>query len=130
MFNAHVVKLQLEGKAPRIQFVEKRTLNQNDMSFAIYKQVSVQISDQSVNDIRAECKLTIGVGLLRADDEQFMAFYDAGLKKMTYEQKLLAMVYVPVTSLMRPVVFSEYLDEMIRKYSQQGISLIRPREEP
>jgi len=131
MFNNHVSMLRLASKPPRVQFVDvSRTLSQNDMSFALYKQIAAQVEDQSVNDIRAECKLTVGVGLLRMSDEKFQVFYDAGIKQLTYEQKLAAMEFVPVTSLMGKKVFSAYIEELIRKYSQQGISLTMPGEEP
>ena len=130
MFNQHVSMLRLAGKPPRVKFVDNRSTDQNSMSFALYKQVGQQIDDQSINDIRAECKLTIGVGLLKASDEDFAAFYDSGLKHLTYEQKLAAMKYVPVTSLMGKKVFSDYLDEVIRVYSQRGISLTHPSEQP
>ncbi len=130
MFNQHVSMLRLAGKPARVQFVEDdRTTDQNTMAFALYRQIAAQINDQSVNDIRGECKLVIGVGLLRASDEGFNQFYASGLKHLTYEQKLAAMAYVPITSLMGKKVFSEYLDEIIRKYSQRGISLTRPGEE-
>lgn len=119
----------LAGKKVVVQFVdEDRTLDQNALSFALYKQIASQINDQSVNEVRAECKLTVGVRLLMAADEGFADFCNAALKKLNYEQRLASMEYVPVTSLMGKKVFSEYLDEVIRKYSQQGLSLINPAE--
>ena len=131
MFGDHVSMLRLAGNPPTVQFVdENRTLSQNDMSFALYQQIAAQVEDQSINDIRAECKLRIGIGLIRENDDKFRRFYDSGLKKLTYEQKLEAMQFVPVTSLMGKRVFSKYIDEVIRTYSMQGISLTRPGEEP
>ena len=128
-FEAMRNNLVLAGKNPRAQFVgEKRSLDQNALSHSLYAQIAAQVDDQSVNDIRAECKLRIGVGLLRASDERFREFYDSGLKQLTYEQKLAAMAYVPVTSIMGKKVFSAYVDEVIRTHSQQGISLINPSE--
>ena len=129
MFNQHACMSQLAGKPLRVKIVDNRTLDQNGLSFALYGQIAAQIEDQSVNDIRAECKLTIGVGLLKAADEDFAAFYDLAMKKtLTYEQKLDAMEFVPVTSLMGKKVFSSYIDEVIRVYSQRGISLTHPSE--
>jgi len=129
-FNNHVSQMRLAGKPPTVEFIgEDRSLSQNDLSHSIYSQIASQSDDNSVNDIRAECKLTIGVGLLRASDAKFRDFYDSGLKQLTYEQKLKAMAFVPVTSLMKKKVFSEYLDEVIRKYTMQGYSLTMPGEE-
>ena len=129
-FNEHIGRLILAGKKPRVKFVEEdRSTDQNALSFALYKQIAGQLDDQSINDIRAECKLTVGVRLLRASDEGFNEFYCRGLIKLTYEEKIQAMEYVPVTSLMGKKVFSEYLDEVTRKYSQSGLSLLNPMEQ-
>jgi len=128
-FEAMRNNLVLAGKRPHAQFSgEKRNLPQNALSHALYAQIAAAVDDQSVNDIRAECKLRIGVGLLRASDDGFREFYDSGLKQLTYEQKLAAMSYVPITSIMKKKVFSAYVDEVIRTYSQQGISLINPSD--
>jgi len=119
-----------DGEKPRVKFVSSdRTTDQNSLSWALYRQISSQLDCSSVNDIRAECKLTVGVGLLRASDEGFNDFYAKGLKHLTYPQKLAAMTFIPVSSLMGKKVFSEYISEVIRKYSQQGLSLIKPGEE-
>ena len=129
-FTEVVSQMRLAGKRVIVEFVpEKRTLSQNALAFALYTQIAAQVEDQSINEIRAECKLTVGVGLLRASDEQFREFYDSALKCLTYEQTLAAMAYVPVTSIMDKAVFSKFADEVIRKYSQQGISLISPQEQ-
>ena len=129
-FQAMRNNLVLAGQKPRAQFCgEKRTLDQNALSFALYTQIGNQIQDQSISDIRAECKLTVGVPLLRAKDEAFCAFYNAGLLNLTYEQKIAAMEYVPVTSIMGKKVFSQYIDDVIRKYSKQGISIVMPGED-
>lgn len=118
-----------EEKKVVVSFVDAaRSLDQNAMSFALYKQIASQLDDQSIIDIRSECKLTVGVLLLRNANPSFKAFYDKGLRHLTHEEKLDAMVFVPVTSLMSKKVFSEYLDEVIRKYSRQGLVLINPSE--
>jgi hypothetical protein len=107
----------------------KRSLNQNDMINGLYRQLQQQIEDQSFNDIRYECKLTIGVPILRRDSEKFRSFYNAGLLDLTYEQKLVAMEYLDVTSLFNKTQGGEFIDEVIKKYSMQGYSLLHPSEE-
>ena len=125
----HLENLWAQGKEPKVRFIEQdRTSDQNTMAFALYRQISEQLEDQSINDIRAECKLIVGVGLLRKSDEDFHAFYSMGLQHLTHHQKLAAMEFIPVSSLMSKAVFSEYLDEIIRKYSAAGLSLINPSE--
>ena len=101
-FLAHVGQLRLAGKKPLFQQVqEKRSLSQNDMIYALYKQISEQCEDQSIREIRHECKLRFGVPILRAGNEKFKAMYDKAIKEtLTYEEKLEAMEFLPVTRLM------------------------------
>ena len=121
----------LAGKKALFQLVpEKRSLSQNAISHAIYTQIAGQLEDQSVQEVRAECKLRFGVPILRGNNEKFRAMYDKAIREtLTYEEKLAAMEFLPVTSLMDKAQFSEYLDTVIRAYSQQGISITMPGEE-
>lgn len=107
----------------------KRSLDQNAISHAIYAQVAAQLEDQTVQEVRAECKLRYGVPILRAGSEEFRAQYDKVIKPHDYETKLAIMEWLPVTSLMDKAQFSEYLDTVIREYSKQGVSIIMPGEE-
>lgn len=129
-FLEYVGMLRLSGK-PAI-FVEapaKRSLDQNALSFALYEQVAKQKTDESIQEIRRYCKLHHGVPILRRDDEKFRAMYDKAMKHhLDYEEKLAAMEFLPVTSLMGKKQFSEYLDEVIRDYSQNGYCLVHPSE--
>ena len=129
-FLAHVGTLRLSGKRPLVEFVpESRSLDQNSMSFALYKQVAEQKQDESVEDIRRRCKLEIGIPILRRDDEEFRWVYDNSVKLLPYEKKLLSMKWTDVTSRMSKKQFGEYLDEIIRDYSMQGYSLVHPSED-
>lgn len=126
---AHINMLRLAGKPPVLEFVQgKRTLSQNDMSFALYTQISRQKQDESLEDIRRQCKLEHGIPILRGDDK-FKALYDKVVRPHDYETKLGLMAWFPVTSLMNKAQFSEYIDSVIRSYSQQGISIVMPGEE-
>lgn len=106
----------------------KRSLSQNDMSFALYKQIAEQREDESIEEVRLRCKLEHGVPILRRDDEEFRYVYDNSLKKLNYAQKLIAMKWTDVTSKFSKGQFSEYLDEVIRVHSMQGICLVHPSE--
>lgn len=123
----------LAGKPFVVQVVgEKRSLPQNALSFALYKQIGQQVDDQSIKDIRAECKLVHGIPILRAASDEFRDLYDRVVKPHDYETKLALMcepVDFPVTSLMNKKQFSEYVDTIIRHYSQQGIVIVHPGEE-
>jgi len=128
-FLAHVGTLRLSGKRAVVEFVpESRSLDQNQMIHAVYKQVASQKADESFNDIRCHCKLHHGVPIKRRDDETFLYVYDTAIKHLPYEFKLKFIDAYPVTSDMSKKQASEYIDEIIREYSQQGLCLIHPSE--
>lgn len=128
-FMAHVGTLRLSGKRPLVEFVpESRSLDQNAMFFVLYTQVAAQKQDESVDEIRCHCKLHFGVPILRRDDEQFRDWYNQTLLHSDYEIKKASMRYVPVTSEFSKKQGSEYIDEIIREYSQQGLCLLHPSE--
>jgi hypothetical protein len=129
-FLVHVSNLRLAGKPVRVQFVpEKRSLDQNAMIYALYKQIAEQLEDQSIQDIRRECKLRHGVPILRTGDPKFKAMYDKAIRgNLNYEEKLQAMDYLPVTRLMSKEQGTEFIDVVIREYSQQGLCLLSPSE--
>jgi len=130
-FLAFVSQLRLAGKRPVfMQAPEKRSLDQNSMIYALYEQIASQAQDQSVSDVRRECKLRHGVPILRAENEKFKALYDRCMKgTLTYEEKLEAMDILPVTRLMTKEQGTAYIDSIIREYSKQGYSLTSPSEE-
>ena len=100
------------------------------MFYALYQQIAQQRQEQSVNDVRRECKLRYGVPILRAESEQFRHLYDKGIKStLLYEEKLEAMDILPVTRLMTKPQGTQYIDEIIRDYSRQGYALAHPSEE-
>lgn len=129
-FMAHVSQMKLAGKRVRVQIVpEKRSLDQNSMIYAVYKQIAEQLEDQSIQDVRRECKLRYGVPILRAGDAKFKAMYDKAIRgNLTYEEKLQAMDYLPVTRLMSKEQGTEFIDTVIREYSQLGLCLLSPSE--
>lgn len=106
----------------------KRSLDQNALSHALYTQIAGQLEDQTVQEVRSECKLRYGIPILRGD-EDFCRLYDRVIRSHDYETKLALMEWFPVTSLMNKAQCSEYLDTLIREYSKQGISIVMPGEE-
>lgn len=129
-FLAFVGQMRLSGKRPVFQLVpEGRSLDQNSFFYALYQQIAQQAGDQSVNDVRRECKLRYGVPILRASDTEFKALYDKCIKgALTYEEKLEAMDILPVTRRMSKEQGTEYIDTILREYSKQGYSLLHPSE--
>lgn len=108
-----------------------RTTAQNRLINKWYGEVSEQKGDMSAKEVRAYCKLTIGVPILRAQNEAFRIRYDEVLKPLSYEQKIAIMsepLNLPVTSLMNTKQLTEYLDGIARHFGEQGIILTMPED--
>ena len=103
-----------------------RSLDQNALSFAWYEQLARELKEEDALGWRAYCKLHHGVPILRAEDDEFRQFYDASLKKLDYEQKLAAMKFVPVTSLMTKAQLSAYLEAVQDDFRKRGVMLEFP----
>ncbi|MDP4546506.1 hypothetical protein [Marinobacter sp. MDS2] len=105
-----------------------RSLDQNAISHAWYNDIALQIADTPEN-VKCECKLRFGVPILRAEDPDFREMYDNSiLRNLTYEQKLKAMRYMPVTSNMTKPQLSRYLQHVQASYAQQGVMVFFPQE--
>lgn len=105
-----------------------RSLSQNDISHVWYDQVAAELREDTPLQVKAFCKLHFGVPILRAADSDFRAFYDAAIKGLTYAQKLKAMEYLPVTSLMSVEQGSEYLVAVQDHYSTRNVKLVFPEK--
>lgn len=106
-----------------------RSTAQNRLQHMWMKEISEQKGDITAAEARAYCKLTIGVPILREQNEAFRLRYDEILKPLSYEQKLAIMsepLNLPVTSLMSTKQLTEYLEGIIRHFGQQGIVLTMP----
>jgi len=104
-----------------------RSIDQNSISHAWYEQIARELKEDDVIGWKAYSKLHHGVPILRAEDEQFRAFYDAAIKPLTYEQKLSAMKYTPVTSIMTKPQLSKYLEAMQNDFMARGVYLEFPK---
>lgn len=106
-----------------------RSNAQNRLSHMWMNEISDQKGDISPEEARAYCKLTIGIPILRSQNEAFRERYDEILKPLSYEQKLAIMsepLNLPVTSLMSTKQLTEYLEAIIRHFGEQGIILTMP----
>jgi hypothetical protein len=94
-----------------------RSLEQNAISHAWYEQIARELREDDAAGVKRFCKLHYGVPILRAEDEDFRSLYDTAIKPhLSYEQKLRAMDYLPVTSLMTVRQLSVYLEAMQEGY--------------
>lgn len=103
-----------------------RSLDQNRLQFLWAREASEQRGDVTADDVRCEWKLIHGVPILREESEEFRLIYDAAIKPLPYEQKLLAMRFIPVTSEMKVPQMVRYLDTIQRECASQGIRLTDP----
>lgn len=117
-FTAEVVK----GK--------RRSVEQNRLQRRLINEIAEQ-TGQTAEEVRALCKLTIGVPILRAANELFAEKYDRIIKPLPYETKLEVMaepIDFPVTRLMTTAQKKEYLDSIYRTFSTKGIVFSEDRE--
>jgi hypothetical protein len=105
---------------------EDRSLSQNALMWKWAGEAAGQLGDRSADEVQADWKLRHGVPILRAESHEFRAFYDEALKPRTYEQKLAAMAFVPVTSIMTVPQMVAFMDAVQRECLSQGIRLTDP----
>lgn len=107
---------------------KSRSLDQNAISHAWYEQVARELREDTALAVKAFCKLTMGVPILRLADDDFRAKYDRAVRPMAYEDKLTLMEWFPVTSLMTTPQLSQYLEAMQKHYSRHGVWLQFPEQ--
>lgn len=106
-----------------------RSLDQNAISHAWYEQIARELREDSPEGVKCECKLRFGVPILRAADADFREMYDTAIRgHLSYEQKLKAMRFLPVTSLMTVKQLSQYLEDVQAHYATRGVALEFPEE--
>ena len=101
-----------------------RTLSQNALLHKWFGEIAKQ-TNESADQVKRECKFYQGCPILMAEDPAFVAFV-ANLSRLTVEEKIAAMDYVSVTSVMTTKQLSAMCDAVHRKYVAQGIRLTDP----
>lgn len=107
----------------------KRTLKQNALNRKWMGEIAEQLGDQTSEEVRGYSKLTIGVPILRAENDEFREAYDATVRPLPYELKLRLMMEpfdFAVTRKMNTKQFTTYLDGVHRHFSEKGIALTDP----
>jgi len=104
-----------------------RSTEQNRLAFKWYVEISDQTGEDR-EDVRARCKLEIGVPILRAEQEKFRATYDRLIRPLAYPEKLALIrdIELPVTSIMSVDQMSRYLDIVFRRHAEIGVVLTVP----
>lgn len=102
---------------------KRRSVEQNRMQRRLLSEIAEQ-TGQTTEEVRALCKLTIGVPILRAENELFCLKYDEIIRPLPYETKLAMMAEpfdFPITRLMTTAQKTRYLDEIQRHFGGQGV---------
>lgn len=104
-----------------------RSTEQNRLAFKWYVEISEQTGEDR-DDVRARCKLEIGVPILRETSDKFRAAYDRLIRPLPYAEKLALIrdTETPVTSLMNVEQMSRYLDIVFRRHAEIGVVLTVP----
>jgi hypothetical protein len=103
---------------------KKRTLDQSAQSFVWYQQLEHELPEDNAQGWRRFCKLHFGVPILRAHDNDFRMLYDKCIRQsLSYEEKLIAMDVLPVTSRMNTETFNLYFTALQDHFDTQGVRL-------
>lgn len=104
-----------------------RSSEQNNLSHKWYAEVSEQTGEER-EDVRARCKLEIGVPILRDGSEAFRKTYDRLIRPLAYADKLdlIRDADIPITRLMNVEQMTRYMDEVFRRHAKAGIVLTIP----
>jgi len=108
---------------------KSRSWVQNKLQRKWMDEVAQQLDGHTSEEWRAYCKLRFGVPIRRRDDAEFCEKYDRIIKRLPYETKLELMsepIDFPVTRDMNTKQKTEYLDAVLRHFSEQGVILTIP----
>lgn len=118
----NITKLYNEKKYLRVSISigKDRTIDQNRLSFDIYRDLHQAAKFESITEARAFCKLNCGIPILWEEDEVFRDGMGKFTKyHLTYETKLSMMIEpinLPVTSRMTRKQFSTYVEAISAKF--------------
>jgi len=103
-----------------------RTRDQNALQWLWATEAAQQLGDRTAAEMQGEWKLRHGVPILREDSAAFRETYDRTIKPLPYEQKLEAMRFIDVTSIMKVRQMVRYLDTVQRECLENGLRLTDP----
>ena len=104
-----------------------RSIPQNAIQHAWYTQMAMEDRQEDLVGHVRYCKLTHGVPILCAADEEYRSKCTRLLRPLTYESRLEAMDHFPVTRLMTKAQESRYLEAVQADYARRGVQLVFPQ---
>jgi hypothetical protein len=96
---------------------KKRSLLQNSLFHSWCGQVADEEREYSAGEVKCLVKLNIGLPILRGADEEVNATAHACVDVLPYENKVEAMRFFPITSLMKTNQLAEMLEQMHAHYA-------------
>ena len=104
-----------------------RSSEQNRLSQKWYGEIADQTGEDR-EEVRARCKLEIGVPIMREASDKFRATYDRLIRPLAYDDKLALIrdTDMPVTRLMNVTQMTHYMDLVFQRHSEFGIVLTVP----
>ena len=96
-----------------------RSVPQNRLFYLMYDIIAKQLYGGDNEHARNECKLTIGVPILRRDSAKFTKTYDRLIKPANYDDKIHAMEFISVSSIFDREQGSEYIQKMFDAYADK-----------
>lgn len=107
-----------------------RSDEQNRTMWMWANEVAQQLQDREAADVQAVWKLTLGVPILR-EDEEFRTVYDRTVKGLTYEDKIMIMrdLDFPVTRLMKVRQMCRFMNAVQQQCAENGLRLTEPPHE-
>ena len=132
--NEHDLKLLLTYLSGRkrpftVEVTDGRNRSEeaNRLSQKWYTEIAEQ-TGEGRDDVRARCKLEIGVPIMREASDKFRATYDRLIRPLDYADKLALIrdTDMPVTRLMGVGDMSRYMDAVFQRHAEFGIALTVP----
>ena len=104
-----------------------RSSEQNRLSQKWYAEIAEQTGEDR-EEVRARCKLELGVPIMREASDKFRATYDRLIRPLDYADKLALIrdTDMPVTRLMGVGDMSRYMDAVFQRHAEFGIALTVP----
>jgi hypothetical protein len=103
-----------------------RTRDQNALMWLWATEAANQLGDRDADEVQRTWKLDHGIPIMCEDSEEYRSFCTLTLKRLTYEQRVEAMRYTPVTSEMKVRQMVRFLDTVQRECLENGIKLTDP----
>jgi hypothetical protein len=108
-----------DGYELTLKKVEKaRSLSQNALSHVWYAQVAKEENEYTAAEVKRNCKLHFGVPILR-ENPDYSEMIGKILDPLGYEDRVKAMDYLSVSSLMKKPQMSRYLEAIQAHYASR-----------